>query len=107
MREPPKRAPSPEDSEATITPTTIGMPPSHDASCQKAPLYIKVSGLNENAMVKINRTYMRKEANIAQKVPPGMAVAGSRKSPDRLDPTMIPVTAGKMIENTCNKSHGW
>ena len=63
-------------------------------------------GLNEAAMLKMSTMYVRKEAMIAHSVPAGMDLAGFFKSPDRLAPSMMPVTAGKITENTCVKLHG-
>lgn len=48
--------------------------------------------------------YVNMVANIAKRVPLGMAVPGSFKSPDMFAPAIIPVVAGKNTAKTEKKS---
>ena len=51
-------------------------------------------------------THVRNEARMAQSVPDGIDFAGFFRSPDKLAPSMMPVTAGKITANTRVKLQG-
>mmetsp|Transcript_2534 Transcript_2534/g.3661 ORF Transcript_2534/g.3661 Transcript_2534/m.3661 type:complete len:284 (-) Transcript_2534:575-1426(-) len=97
--EPPKIAPSADEDVDTRIPITTTYSFTH-ASWKTVSFFIRTSRRNPPPKATINKMYTINAMPTAINVPRPMSRLGSFKSPERLAPSMIPVTAGKMMANT-------